>query len=93
MSSWGLWVRRVGDSAGGEGGSFQSAFFGGGVGWEVFFFFFPGVYSAVVHQAVYSQLLSIYQTMPLHLLRLTAVLPMVPGSIRKHSGLRNSEER
>lgn len=70
---------------------FFSECFGGGVGWEVVFF--PGVYSAVVHQAVYSHLLSIYQTTALHLLKLTVVLPMVSGSIRKHSGLRNSEER
>lgn len=30
--SWDLWVRRVGDSAEGEGGLFQGVVFGGGVG-------------------------------------------------------------
>lgn len=40
--SWGLWVRRVGDSAEGEGGPFQGVFFGGGrrgvcfLSWYVF---------------------------------------------------------
>lgn len=38
--SWGLWVRRVGDSAEGEGGPFQGVFFvGQGVcflSWNVF---------------------------------------------------------